>query len=420
MRLLFMATLAKTLHETTVGLDLAHQLKPAGVRCHFVVDADNEPQLKASGHSYTVVTSDLGHGIRDTVARTVREFRPDAIVLSDYLGHWLTHLVNYETDPWYVQEFGVPVLPIDMLGLADTDREVEVLGKTVTVDANLLDMPLHLRPVPVNRPQRPAGPNGLLYRANSTLTPLTDAARERVRRSAGVEAGRRLLLFPTLPWQHIMQTRAGPATRELAVRLPRLIGHYLRRLPADTRFVMVGPYFENLGLPPERVHFEPVYTADRYHQLLGASDAVMSCFLTSYALERAILLDVPGLIATNGHAFPAGAAASGTAPFGALSPAARSWLTDFPGPVPSFHQWPLRWSRLLSGLLHDNPFADTVLSAEVFDENAVVSGLESVLYDPAVRDGLAAARADYRDALGRLPDTAQAFTAAADRLGIGR
>ncbi|MDX2394215.1 DUF6365 family protein [Streptomyces sp. NPDC090054] len=415
MRLLFMATLAKTLHETTVGLDLVHQLKSTGVRCHFVIDADNEAQLKAAGHPYTVVTSALGHGVRDVVARTVREFRPDAIVLSDYIGHWLTHLVNYETDPWYVQEFGVPVLPIDMLGLADTEREVEVLGRTVTIDANLLDMPLHLRPVPVNRPQRPAGPNGMLYRANSTLRPLTERTRAEVRRSVGAEAGHRLLLFPTLPWQHTMQTRAGPATRELAVRLPELIGHYLRRLPADTRFVMVGPYFETLGLPPDRVHFEPTYTADRYHRLLGAADAVMSCFLTSYALERAILADVPGLVATNGHDLPAGA----PAPSG-LSPAVRSWLADFPGPLPSFHAWPLRWSRMLSGLLHDNPFSDTVLNTEIFDEDAVVNGLEAVLYDPVVRDRLAGARADYRDALDRLPDTARAFTAAAERLGIGR
>ncbi|WP_058047363.1 DUF6365 family protein [Streptomyces roseifaciens] len=419
MRLLFMSPLSKTLHETTIGLDLADQLKDAGVVSHFVIDEFNEDQLKTAGYAYTVITPAMGGRVREEVGRVVGEFRPDAIVLSDYLAHWLTHLVSYETDPWYVEDFGVPVIPIDLHDLTNITRELEVLGKTVVADGNILDMPVHLHPVPMGRPEARAGGQGLPYRANRGIAPLTDAERAEVRRSLGLGGAERLLMFPTLPWQETMQTRAGPRTRELAVRVPRLIGHYLRQLPDDTHFVVAGPYLDGLGLPPERVHVESSYTAQRYHALVGASDAVMSAFVPSYALERAVLADVPGLFAVNTHdmAEAAGDGGRAGAPDG-LSPAVRAWLADFPGAVPAFHMWPLSWNKVMGPLLVDNPFADTAVRAELFDERAVVEGLTGILHDPLVRGRLAEARAAYRDGIDRLPETAEVFATAAQRVGL--
>ncbi|MFF7726133.1 DUF6365 family protein [Streptomyces sp. NPDC008001] len=419
MRLLFMSPLAKTLHETTIGLDLAGQLADAGVISHFVIDADNEDQLKTAGHPYTVITPAMGARVREEVGRVVKEFRPDAVVLSDYLAHWLTHLVSYETDPWYVQEFGVPVIPLDLHDLTNTTRELEVLGKTVVADGNILDMPVHLHPVPMGRPEVRAGGQGLPYRANRSIVPLTDAERDAVRRSLGLGRAEKLLMFPTLPWQETMQTRAGPRTRELAVRVPQLIGHYLRQLPDDTRFVVAGPYLEGLGLPPERLHVVPSYTAQQYHALIGASDAVMSAFLPSYALERAVLADVPGLFTLNSHDIGEAAGDGGRpgAP-GGLSPAVRAWLAGFPGAVPPFHMWPLSWNEVLGPLLVDNPFADTAVRTELFDERGVVDGLTGVLGDPLVRARLAEARAAYRDAIDRLPETTEVFATALGRVGL--
>ncbi|GAB2943107.1 DUF6365 family protein [Streptomyces heilongjiangensis] len=419
MRLLFLSMLAQTLHETTVGVDLANRLKGDGVESHFVVDAYNEAQIRAAGHGWTIVGPELGHRVRDAVARVVRSFAPDAIVLSDYLAHWVTHRVNYETDPWYVQDLGVPVIPMDLYDLGSTAPQVDLLGRPAVIDENYRSMPVRLLPVPVNRPQDPSGPQAVPYRANPVLRPPTTARRDEVRRSLGARHGERLLLFPTLPWQYTMQTRAAPLARETARRLPRLLGHYLRRLPRSTRFVMLGPYFEGLGLPADRVHIEPVTTVRRYHDVLGAVDAVASAFLTSYALERAILVDVPGLLTVNSHRVdgPAGTARLAGA-LGGLTPGVRTWLDGFPGVVDTFYGWPLRWTEFLQGVLRDNPFTDTVVRTEVFDERSVVSGLEAVLYDPAERDRLAAVRAGYRDALDKLPDPAGAFRAAADQLGI--
>ncbi|MGW1012117.1 DUF6365 family protein [Streptomyces termitum] len=417
MRLLFMATLGQTLHEVTLGLDLAAQLKDAGIASHFVVDRYNEGQLAAAGHPYTLVDTSLGPGVREVVARAVREARPDAIVLSDYMAHWLTHVVNYGIDPWFVDDFGLPVIALDSVHLEDTDLEVEVLGRTTRVSDRILTAPAHLLPVPANRPDAGGG-RGLPYRADRTLAPPSAAARRELRRSLGVRDGERLLMLPTLPWQRIMQTQAGPRTRELAVRVPELVGHYLRRLPPETRFLAVGPYLGGFGLPADRLHVEETYTAGRYTDLLGAADGVLGLFLPSFALERAVLADVPGLFTVNTFDVDGEPGARRLAgAFGGLTPAVRSWLAAFPGPVPPFHMWPLQWNAVVSRLLEDNPLTTTALRAELLDEESVVAGLSAVLYDDGVRDRLAAARTEYRDALARLPETAEVFLTAARRCG---
>lgn len=418
MRLLFMATLGQTLHEVTLGLDLAAQLKGAGIDAHFVVDRYNEGQLAAAGHPYTLVDTSMGPGVRDVVARAVRESRPDAIVLSDYMAHWLTHVVNYGIDPWFVDDFGLPVIPIDSVNLENTNLELELLGRPTRVSDRILTAPAHLLPVPANRPDATGG-RGLPYRADRTLAPPAATARKELRRSLGVRDGERLLMLPVLPWQRIMQTQAGPRTRELAVRVPRLVGQYLRRLPSRTRFLAVGPYLDGFALPEDRLHVEESYTAGRYASLLAASDAVLGLFLPSFALERAALVDVPGLFTVNTFDIDGEPGLRRLADaFGGLSPAVRSWLAGFPGPVPPFHMWPLQWNAVVSRLLEDNPLTTTALRTELFDEESVVTGLEAVLYDPGTRDRLAAARADYRDAIAKLPETAEVFLTAARRCGV--
>lgn len=423
MRLVFLAALAKTLHEVTIGLDLAEQLTDAGVASHFVVNPYNEDQLRTARTPYTLVQPELGENVREVVHRVVKEFRADAVVLVDYLAHWMTFKVGYRTDPWFVEDLGLPVIPLDLYDLENTSRRVEILGTTMEVDDNLLRMPVQLLPVPMNRPQVTASGRGLPFRANRTIEPLTENARRETRRALGLPDGARLLMVPTLPWQQLMQVHAAPPTRELAGRLPRLLAHHLARLLRDTHFLLTGPLFDGFaeGLPAERIHHRPEYTAGEYHRLLGSSDAVFSFHLPSYALERAVSADVPGLLGVNNHPVDGTADMErlGAALPGGLTGRVRDWLADYPGPLPDFHMWPLRWNEVLRPLLSANPFTDTLRRAELLDEHSLVDGLEGILYDEAERDRLAAARAGYRDTMNALPETAQTFTEAARRLGLG-
>ncbi|MFI9812602.1 DUF6365 family protein [Saccharothrix variisporea] len=420
MRLLFLSALRKTLHETTIGVDLAAQLAGAGIRSHFVVDLFNEEQLKAADLPHTLLDPSMGPAVRDVVRGAVHDFRPDAIVLADYLGHWMTFDVGYSVDPWFIDEFDLPVIPIDLYDLENTTREVEVLGRTVQVSDRILGMGRHLQPVPMSRPTAVPGRLGRPYRVTRSTEPLTAARRAEVRRSLGLGERDRLLMVPTLPWQESMRLHAGPATRELAARVPELVVRYLRRLPADTHFLLTGPVFAGVeGLPPDRVHLRPAYGAREYDELVGTSDAVWSFHLPSFALERAVFADVPGMLSVNGFdvAGPADADRLAEA-FGGLSPTVARWLADYPGAVPSFHMWPLRWNSVLAPLMVDNPFGDAVERVELFDEAAVVGGLHDLLHDPGTRDRLAAARARYRDLIDALPPTPEVFLAATRELGI--
>ena len=404
-RLLFVAALRKTLHEITVGVDLARQLAAAGVRSHFVVDAFNEEQLLAARLPYTLVDQAMGPRVRERVAAVAREFGPDAVVLSDYLGHWMTFTMNYRTDPWFVEDLGAPVIPIDLYDLEHGVREVEVLGRTMAVDDIITRMSPHLRPVPMGRPDARPGELGRPYRATTELGPLSGERRREVRAGLGVGAGERLLVVPTLPWQRVMRDQAGPATRELAARFPVLLARYLRRLPDSTHLLFTGPVFEHLDeLPRERTHHRPEYTAHGYDELIGSADALFAFHVPAFGLERALWCDVPGVLAVNHHEVEGPGALDGTLD---LTTTTREWLAGYPGPLPAFHMWPLRWNRLLAPLLAGNPFTATALPAELLDEESVVSALERALHDGGTRAALAQARADYRDRVAALPPVAE-------------
>lgn len=170
MRLLFLATVVKEHHEATVGIDLANQLRSAGVESHFIVDTYNEQQVRAAGYAHTIVSPTMDAGILDVLRGVVGEFRPDAIVLSDYVAHWVAFTYAYRTDPWCVEEFGLPVIPLDLYELANTDFELEILGRPVRADDRILSMPAHLRPVPVARPEpAPGDGQALPYRLSRTI-----------------------------------------------------------------------------------------------------------------------------------------------------------------------------------------------------------------------------------------------------------
>ncbi|WP_217494693.1 DUF6365 family protein, partial [Frankia sp. CgS1] len=208
--------------------------------------------------------------------------------------------------------------------------------------------------------------------------------------------------------------------RELAARIPELVLHYLTRLPATTEFLVAGPDFGAFGrLPEGRLHRRPRYGAREYLDLLGAADAVLALSLPSFALERAVWTDVPGVAVVNGFDL---ADDNGVerlhAAIGEPSPAVRSWLDAYPGPLPSYQTWPMRWNDLVRPTWSGNPFAATMVHEEILDEESVSTALEAVLYDESVRTELAEARAGYRRALAALPATIEAFHQVASVHGL--
>ncbi len=415
MRLLFLATVINEHHEVSLGVDLAGQVRSEGIDSHFLIHPYNEEQVRSGGHPYNLISPGDGTDLPGLVRLLVHEQAFDAVVLSDYLGHWLSLTYSYEVDPGFVLDLGVPVLPLDPYELRAGNLELEIMGRAVAVDDRILRMPARLRPVPVARPRPPAADGSTFaYRRGEAFGPMPAGRRAAVRRSLGLTDRDRLLVVPSLEPQEAMSRRGGGRTRELAERLPALLASYLGTLPETTHVLLAGPRFEAYDrLPAGRTHLRAGHTAAEHDEWVRAADAVWASFFPAAALEVAALAGVPTLLTRNSvQTAVAGDAAAVAARLGALGPHAGPWLRDFPFPLDPFTLWPWRWDRVMAPVLTDNPFLDTVLTAEVFDEAAVTGALHALLYDRETRDRLATARAGYFADIGELPPTAAVVRAA--------
>ncbi|WP_017572889.1 DUF6365 family protein [Nocardiopsis halotolerans] len=415
MQLLFIAPVAKTYHETTLGLDLADQLSGAGFASHFLVDPYNSEQVRARGHAHTTAAPGQGD-VRETVDSLVRSVRPSAIVLCDYLAYWMAMAKGHRTDPWFIDRYDLPIIPVDPYDLAGTDFRIDVLGHADELDRRILDLPASLLPVPMARPE-PAGTRALPYRATTSLHPLTTERRRDLRRSLGVGDTGRLLMIPTLDWQNTVRLRGTDVARATATRIPELVTDYLLQLPETTHFAMLGPRFPAYDrLPAERTRVVPDYSAQDYDDIVGASDGVFAFHLPAFALERAVHTDVPGMVALNSFDVGGRAGVDRIAgAFGDVGPAVERLVTGFPGSLPSFTMWPLGWNSFLRPGLVDNPYPAVGLKEEILDETAVVRKLHELLYDESLRARLAANRASYRERIEALPETAETFHTALGR-----
>ncbi len=410
--------------DTLVGIGLTNQLRAAGVESHYVITGAAEALVRHHSYPYTVIEPAQGRNVRGVVDSVVREFRPDAIVLADYLNHWGTLVRGFDTDPWFIDDYRLPILPIDIWEWENTSFRFDVCGRVHEreVSRRILDLPAHLRPVPVCHLDAGAAGRGFPYRVLPPERRLSAAQRRAVRTDIGVGGQDRLVMVPMAAWQHQRKDQPGMTemVHRLAERVPGLLVSYLKRLPATTHFLLIGTGVPEAfrALPAEQVHILPLCPPDRYDALLASSDAVLSLTTTGLTVTRAILADIPAMLLTNRFHVP-DAAAIGTveAALGGLSPLVRTWLLDTV-PIEPFRMWPKGQHAFLEPLLRNNPHVETLVHRELLDEEGVVTGLEALLHDPDTRDRLTERRARYVAAVDALPPTADVFAEAARRAGL--
>jgi len=171
-------------------------------------------------------------------------------------------------------------------------------------------------------------------------------------------------------------------------------------------------------LPAERVHALPPCSPARFSTLLGSADMLLSLNVGATTMARAVLSDIPAVALTTNFAVPdLQAIPEVEAKLGGLSDPVRQWLTDMV-PLHRMRMWPLGFHSFLDPILSDNPYTRAFVDIELLDEDAVLQGVTSALYDAPTRDRLAAARADYLKILDAQVDTHAAFAEAAGRLGL--
>jgi hypothetical protein len=416
MNLLHFALSTHTSGETYLGLCLADQLRDAGVRSHFAVSAAAEPLVRRHGYPCTVIDAAPGQPARDLVDDLVRRLRPDAFVLADYLNYWSNMERRLGLDPWFIEGYDRPVLPIDTAEWADTNFEVDICGweSGVPISRHIMDLPVHLRPVPVAHVDAGDGP-GRPYRMTAPEPAVSAAERAQVRADLGLAAGDRLLLAPMSPWQQAGQSRAGMVNDmvdRLALGVPELLVYYLDRLPDSARVVVLGsppPAFARL--PRHRVVVHPPCPPDRYRALLASADALLLLSLAAVTGVRAVLMDVPVVMMTNRFTVTGAHEIERVAgEVGGMSDAVRGWLAGIL-PVAPFRQWPKGAYFVQERLVKGNGYLSAIAHRELLDEQGVHEALTGALYEPAARERLARDRAAYLRTVDALPPTVDVVTA---------
>jgi len=420
-KFLIIALTSLSTGEVGVGLDIANQLRPAGVECHFVVEPPGEWLVAAAGYPCTVVDPQMGGAVQDAVTELVREYRPDLILLSDYFTYCAEMDLQFHTDPWFLDRLELPVVPLDLYEWADTDFRVELFGESVVeISKRILTMPVVLRPVPSSHPDPPDDDGVLTYRACQQDDRISTATRREVFHSLGIRPQQdRMLLMPVSRWHHPLPQILGHPWQRVTERLPELLMHHLALLPPQVHLVVVGPPLAGFDrLPPQRTHLLPPCSPDRFSRLIGACDALFSFHLPSQTLMRSVFADVPGFAMRNSYPVTdAESLEQLDARLGFCS-FVRNWLDEVGPPVHAFEAWPWRMTSLVRPLLTDNPLTAAIQRGEVLDEVGFVDDLTATLLDPGRRAELAAGRADYRARVAEIPTVETLLPVLADRLGL--
>jgi hypothetical protein len=424
MRLLFSAVCPTGFGETLIGVSLADQLRKLGVSSHFIIQPHALRMLvrakNSPGHEYTVLEPQMGPLAKLLVDDAIATFRPDAIVLADYLTHCRTFSRTYHLDPWFIESSGVPVIPIDIWELEKTGYRIDLATDDVSeVNERFRDLPAQLRPVPLAHLEPDGTGRARPFRVWDRDDRVSARTRNHLRTTLGLEKQDKLVLLATAAWQLGKGIRHRKQVLPVRDGMPRILAHYLQQLPPQTHFLLAGEAPEVLAeLPGDRIHRLPPCLPDRFGNLLGAADAILSMNISATTVTRAVMAGVPAMVL--GNRFDIGDqedAGKAEAELGGFSPAVRE---NLPGAMPlyPFRLWPLSYYKFLTPLLTDNPFTAAVTRAEILDEQAVTGGLTRLLYDQPTRSEALARQSAYADRVRALPDTPTVFNETLQHIGL--
>jgi hypothetical protein len=409
--------------ETFVDLSLADQLADGGIESHFVITAGVEPLFASGKHPYSLIDADPELSVQAVVEREMSEHQPDAVILADYANFWGHMLRNAGDDPWFIEKYGVPLIPIDMWEWENSGFAYDFCGRGFgrEYDRHILDMPAHLRPVPVCHVDAGDSRRGHPYRLTAPEPARAAAVRNQVFDDLGLSAADRLVLLPISAWQQ--PTTSTRLITEMTVRLgqrvPELLARYLGALPDRTHVLVVGAVPEALRqLPAGRLHELGPCPPDRYRDLLRSADLMVSLTMSGLTLARATLMGTPGMLLTNRFTVADAEDIDRVdAALGGLADPVRSWLSEV-APTDAFSHWPKGIHTFIEPLVRDNPYLTAMAHEELFDQRTVVGRMREILYDPAARERLAESRDAYIAMVDALPPTWEVFGAAAAKVGL--
>jgi Family of unknown function (DUF6365) len=419
MKALFLALSPHGFGETLIGLALADQLAPLGVTSQFIVEESGRTILAGRGHEFGVLEPGMGKLAGLIVDDVVQRFRPDLIILADYFTY-CTISVRYQLDPWFIDGYGIPVVPIDIWEWGGTDFVVDIAGDHVyRASERFRSAPASLRPVPLAHLEPGDGGRAHPFLVAAGEEPLSARARSRLRSSLGVGEQDRLVLLATARWQVTGEAAYSQAASSVASGVPRMVTHYLEQLPERTHFLLIGEIPAAWsGLPAGRTHAAPPCSQQEFGAMLQAADAVLSLNIGGTTVWRAVMAGVPAMVLGNRYRLRDVAdldRADGVD--GGFTEFVRDAVTEVL-PLHPFRMWPLGFFSFLRPLLAGNPYADAVAQAEVLDERTVVNDLTGLLFDAGYRATRLAVQDSYASKVLALPPAGEVLAAVAGQLGL--
>lgn len=417
MKVVYFAPSPRSAGQVLIGLSLAEQLRKSGTETHFIVaEAARQVMYRRKGFPYTLINESAGPLTRLVVDEVMEEFRPDIIVIGDYLGYSYAIEKSYRLDPWFIEQYNMPILPVDIWELDRTGLAVDFCGEQIIpVGPRILGMNARLVPVPIAHPKLDNTEHAFRYRLIDDLERVTRRTRGHLHTTFGLGAQDRLILLSLANWQMPNAELYSQDRNRIAQAVPRLLAHYLSQLPETAHFLLVGSVPEGLkgSLPPERTIVLPPCPPARFDVLLGSADLVLSLNASAVTLARAVLSGTPAMLLSNRFTVTGDNEIETTAAaLGGLAPYVSDWLASAL-PLYPFRMWPLGYHAFLEPVLTGNPYAAAFATAEILDQEGVVSGLEQLLFDAGTRTSLAGACHAYQQQLAVLPDTGETFARAA-------
>jgi Family of unknown function (DUF6365) len=417
MKALFLAMSTAGYGETLIGLSLAGQIRKAGVEVQFIVDSRSAPLLSGREFPFTVLEASMGRFAQLLIDSVIREFKPDLIVLSDYFTYCGVFAKLYKIDPWFIEQYGLPIIPIDIWEWDSTPMKVDVfVDKFMPVNERILQMPATLRPSPLCHFPAPTGSKHYPFSLREGNEKISRRTREHLRSVYSLSRTDKLVLLAFAKWQ-LPQFSDDDGNR-IAAATPDLLVQYLKTLPSDVHFVSVGERIPALEqLPAERMHFLPSCAQSRFNVLLGSVDLFLTLNLGATTMTRAVMGGVPSLALSNRHTLLTPEAAEEHAAGNQdVGPIAAAWLKKN-APIYPFRMWPLGFHKFLDPLLSNNEYTSTFEQVELFEGERVVRTIHDLLFNAGRIEGLLAAQESYVGKLKTL-DTAAAFSAMTETIGL--
>lgn len=412
MKALFLAASSEAWGETLIGLSLARKARYAGVESRFVIDPHTQLLLADSGFAYEVLDPGNAEAAERLIDAAVRDFAPDAIVLSDYFMYVRLADIREGFDPWFIDRYKRPIVPIDFWELDAGSEEGDIFGgrgqSIFEERGRLTELCPRLRPVPPCHISQSSG-RALAFSVCDEDARPSPSATNRIRKELGVPSDGRLILLTMPKWQ--LERFGDPDGDRVADLVPALLGHYLRQLPEGTHFGLVGEVPPRLALPHERTHLLPPCAPRRFDDLVASADLFISLNIPSTTLARSVMSDVPSVVVINSYGFRDTHERDRVLDALDAGPFVRTW-SERCTPLYPFRLWPLGCYKFLEPLLAHNSYSTTFAQAELLDEPGTVLLVKRLLYDAQTQAALQEARAAYRAELSKLPDAGETLVQA--------